>query len=101
MELSVKILGLSALLMSIVFLVSCGSNSSASADVVARVNNTTIATSQLEKQFQSRLTGAEQQPASPEEAEDLKLQVLNQMINDQILLEMASSAGLSATDAEV
>ena len=96
-----KLLTLSALLIGLFVLASCGSNSSASADVVARVNDTNIATSQLEKQFQSRLTGAEQQPASPEEAEDLKLQVLNQMINDQILLQMASSAGLSATDAEV
>jgi len=68
--------------------------------VVARVNGKDIMTAQLEKQFQNRLNGAEQ-PPSAEEAQDLKLQVLNQLINDQILLEMASTAGLSATDAEV
>src|SRR5262249_32863240 len=37
----------------------------------------------------------------PEELDSLKLQVLNQMINDQILLEMASQSALTATDADV
>ena len=41
------------------------------------------------------------QRPSADEAQEAKLQLLNQMINDQILLEMASSGGLSATDAEV
>jgi len=95
-----KCLTLSAVLIALLFTASCGSPSKASADVVARVNGKDITSSQLEKQFQSRLNGAEQAP-SPDEAEDLKLQVLNQMINDQILLEQASAASLSATDGEV
>jgi peptidyl-prolyl cis-trans isomerase SurA len=95
-----KCISLSALMIGLMFTASCGSPSKASADVVARVNGKDITSTQLEKQFQSRLNGAEQTP-SPEEAQDLKLQVLNQMINDQILLEQASAAGLSATDGEV
>jgi peptidyl-prolyl cis-trans isomerase SurA len=95
-----KPLILSALLVPLLLTASCGSASKASADIVARVNGKDITTTQLEKQFQNRLNGTEQ-PPSPEEAQDLKLQVLNQLINDQILLEMASRAGLSATDAEV
>src|SRR2546425_10827922 len=95
-----KYLTLPALLTGLLLTASCGSPSKASADVVARVNGKDITTAQLEKQFQNRLNGAEQAP-STEEAEDLKLQVLNQMINDQILLEQASTSGLSATDAEV
>ena len=95
-----KCLSISALIATLLVLASCGSASKASADVVARVNGKDITTAQLEKQFQNRLNGAEQ-PPSAEEAQDLKLQVLNQLINDQILLEMASTAGLSATDAEV
>ena len=78
----------------------CGSDSSASADVVARVNGKDITTAQLEKQFQQRITGAEQPPA-PEEVDDLKLQLLSQLINDQIMSELASQAGLTATDSEV
>ena len=95
-----KSLTLSALLAGLLVTASCGSDSSASADVVARVNGKDITTSQLEKQVQSRLNGSDQ-PQSSEEQQDLKLQVLNQLIIDQILLEMASAAGLSATDAEV
>jgi len=95
-----KCLTLSVLLAGLLLTASCGTASKASADVVARVNNKDITTAQLEKQFQNRLNGAEQ-PPSPEEAQDLKLQVLNQMINDQILLEQASASSLSATDAEV
>ena len=95
-----KSLILSALLAGLLVTASCGSDSSASADVVARVNGKDITTSQLEKQVQSRLNGSDQ-PQSSEEQLDLKLQVLNQLIIDQILLEMASAAGLSATDAEV
>ncbi len=95
-----KSLILSALLAGLLVTASCGSDSSASADVVARVNGKDITTSQLEKQVQSRLNGSDQ-PQSSEEQQDLKLQVLNQLIIDQILLETASAAGLSATDAEV
>ncbi len=95
-----KCLILSVLIAGLLFTASCGSASKASADVVARVNGRDITTAQLEKQFQNRLNGAEQ-PPSAEEAQDLKLQILNQLINDQILLEMASTSGLSATDAEV
>ena len=91
---------LSALLAGLLITASCGSDSSASANVVARVNGKDITTAQLEKQIQVRLNGGAQ-PPSPEEQQDLKLQVLNQMINDQILLEQASAANLNATDAEV
>src|SRR5204863_7103419 len=95
-----KCLSISALIAALLVLASCGSASKASADVVARVNGKDITTAQLEKQFQNRLNGAEQ-PPSAEEAQDMKLQVLNQMINDQILLEQATTSGLNATDAEV
>lgn len=95
-----KLLTLSALLAVLFVTASCSSDSTASDDIVARVNGKEITTKQLEKQFENRVNGAEK-PPSQEEAQDLKLQLLNQLINDQILLEMASAAGLNATDAEV
>jgi len=64
----------------------------------AKVDGTEITAPQLEKQFQSRVNGSDQPPV-PEEVDDLKLQVLTQMINDQILLKMANDSGLNATDA--
>src|SRR5215470_2677175 len=78
---------------------SCSSESKASGDVAARVNGKEITTAELEKQFLARTST--EQPPSAEEGQDLKLQLLNQMINDRILLEMANQAGLTATDAEV
>jgi len=95
-----KPLILSVAIASLLFMAGCGSDSSASANVVARVNGKDIMASQLEKQVQMQLNGSEQ-PGSPEELQDLKLQVLNRMINDQILLEQGSTANLSASDAEV
>src|SRR5437868_733270 len=101
MECSVmKPLILSVLVAGLLMTASCGSDSSASANVVARVNGKDITSSQLDKQVQMQLNGAEQ-PGSAEELQDLKLQVLNRLINDQILLEQAAAATLSATDAEV
>src|SRR5438876_4111987 len=90
------------LLTGLLVTTSCGSDSSASANVVARVNGKDITATQLDKQVQVQLNGQEQpQPPSAEELQDLKLQVLNRMINDQILLEHAAAANLSASDAEV
>jgi peptidyl-prolyl cis-trans isomerase SurA len=96
----IKSLFLAALLAGLLVTASCGSDSSASANVVARVNGKDITATQLDKQVQVQLNGSEQ-PASAEELADLKLQVLNRMINDQILLEHAGTANLSASDAEV
>jgi peptidyl-prolyl cis-trans isomerase SurA len=80
--------------------VGCSSNSKVSDDIVARVNGKEITEADLNKQYQSRINGAPQLP-TPEEAQALRFQLLTQMINDEILLQMASSSGLSATDAEV
>lgn len=95
-----KPLVLCGLLAVSVMIASCGSPSTASDDIVARVNGKEITTAELEKQFQNRLNSAEQPPAT-DEIDGLKLQLLSQLINDHILLEMASTAGLTATDAEV
>jgi peptidyl-prolyl cis-trans isomerase SurA len=78
----------------------CGSNATVSDDIEARVNGKEITTADLEKAYQGRINGAQQLP-TPEEAQALKFQLLTQMINDEILLQMASSSGLNATDAEV
>src|SRR5205814_820617 len=37
----------------------------------------------------------------PEEVQGLKMKLLNQMINDDILMEMAVKSGIAATDSEV
>jgi len=67
---------------------------------VARVNGKEITAADLDKQYQGRIAGAPQQP-TPEESQALKFQLLTQMVNDEILLQMAAASGLNATDAEV
>ena len=51
-----KPLMLFALLTGLLVTASCSSDSAASADIVARVNDADITTAQLEKQFQTRTT---------------------------------------------
>lgn len=87
-------------LLCLAILVGCGSNAAVSEDIAARVNSKDITTAELEQLYQSRIATAEQVP-TPEEAQALKFQLLTQMINDEILLQMAASSSLSATDAEV
>ena len=78
----------------------CKSGTKATADLAATVNGKNITMAELDKQFKARTQGAPQQPA-PEEVPDLKMQLLNQMINDEILMEMAAASNLAATDSEV
>lgn len=82
----------------------CSSSSSVSDEIVARVNGKEITADELERQYQSRINAAQQagqQLPTPEEAQALKFQLLSQMIDDEILLQMAATSGLTATDAEV
>lgn len=88
------------LLAPCLLLSGCSSSSSVSEDIVARVNARDITSAELEKLYQARINGAPQ-PPTPEESQALKFQLLTQMIDDEILLQMASAAGLNATDAEV
>jgi len=95
---------LSAVLIGLVigmtFAAGCKSAATATAELAAKVNGKNITMADLDKQFKARTQGAGQAPA-PEEVQDLKMQLLNQMINDEILMEMATTAGLAATEPEV
>lgn len=88
------------LLIGMTFAAGCKSTTTATAEIAAKVNGTTITMAELEKQFKARTQGAGQAPA-PEEIDGLKMQLLNQMINDDIMVEMATKAGIAATDSEV
>ena len=81
-------------------LTACSPSSSASDDAAARVNGKMITDAELDQDFRARTQSAEE-PPSQEETQDLKLQLLNQLIMNNILMEMAAEASLTATDAEV
>jgi len=88
------------LIIGTTFAAGCKSTSTSTADLAAKVNGTNISMAELDKQFKARTQGPGQAPA-PEEVQGLKMQLLNQMINDDILMEMATKAGLAASDSEV
>ena len=79
---------------------ACSSTTSAPAGVAARVNGVDITIAELEDEFARRTAEAEP-PLAEEDVPDLMLQLLGEMINNEILLQKAASAELTATDAEV
>ena len=64
-------------------------------DVWAVVNGHEVARAEVEKYFRSRVN-AEAQTPSQEEALSLKLSILDELINNQILLERANKLNLVA-----
>lgn len=69
-------------------------------DVWAVVNGKEISRGEVEKYYRSRIN-AEGPGPSQEEALSLKLSILDELINNEILMETATKMNLIATDAEV
>ena len=72
----------------------------ASPEVMARVNGREITRVEVQKYFDNQTSGAPQQPAG-EQAASLRLSILRQLIDDEILMQRAEKLGLLATDEEV
>jgi len=79
---------------------SCQSAPRTGPDTAAIVNQTEIRNAEVEKVYQNRLKQGGQTP-SAEEASTLRLNILSQMINDEMLMQRASADKLVATDDEV
>ncbi|HUI50632.1 MAG TPA: SurA N-terminal domain-containing protein [Terriglobales bacterium] len=69
-------------------------------DVWAAVNGVEIKRDDVEKYYRSQVNPEGQEP-SQEEALSLKLNVVDQLINNEILLERAKKLNLEASDGEV
>lgn len=90
-------------LLAAVFLLSiagCNKVSQPTPDVWANVNGTDIKRDEVDKYYRTRVS-PEGQPPSQEEALSLKLSILEELINNQILLERAKKLNLVASDGEV
>jgi peptidyl-prolyl cis-trans isomerase SurA len=79
---------------------SCKKESAPGPDVWAVVNGHEIMRGEVEKYYRSRVNAEAPEP-SQEEALSLKMSILDELINNEILLERASKMNLVATDAEV
>ncbi|MCL4524092.1 MAG: peptidylprolyl isomerase [Acidobacteria bacterium] len=89
--------GVLALLVSFA---ACNKETAPGPDVWATVNGKEIKRDEVEKYFRSR-TNPEGQEPSQEEALSLKLNIIDELINNEILLERAKKMGLEAGDGEV
>lgn len=69
-------------------------------DVVATVNGKPIMRSEVEQLYQSNL-GESQQQQSKEQADVVRLNIIHQLIDEEILMERAAKLNLTASDEEV
>jgi peptidyl-prolyl cis-trans isomerase SurA len=92
------VLPLAAVLLAI--LAGCKQQERHSPDVWAVVNGVEIKRDEVEKYYHSRFN-PEAQETSPEEILSGKLNVVEQLINNEILLERAKKQNLEASDGEV
>ena len=81
-------------------LAGCNAPEHHAANVWAVVNGTEIKRDEVEKYYKSQINPEAQEP-SQEEALSLKLNVVEQLINNEILLERAKKLNLEASDGEV
>ncbi|HET9803297.1 MAG TPA: peptidylprolyl isomerase [Candidatus Acidoferrum sp.] len=82
------------------FLASCGGTHQPAPDVWANVNGTDIKRDEVDKYYRTRVSPEGQEP-SQEESLSLKLNILDELINNEILLERAKKLNLVASDGEV
>ncbi len=87
-------------LAGIAALTSCQRKSPSDRQVVAKVDGQPIYRDQMDRVYRSR-QGAGSDTNSPEEAWSFKLNVLDELINNQILVDHASHAGITVSEAEV
>ena len=95
-----KKMTLLAALVACVLATSCRNQQAPSANAWASVNGTQIDRSEVEKYFHSSVQSQGTTP-SHDEALSLKLKILDQLINNEILFQRAKALNLVATDGEV
>ena len=69
-------------------------------DVMATVNGRNITRTEVQKFYDVQVAGSPQQP-SAEQADTLRLKVISDLIDNEILMQRAEKLGLLATDEEV
>ena len=92
------LLPMAAVLFSVVG--GCNKQTQHAPDVWAVVNGKEIKRDEVEKYYRTRVNPEGQEP-SQEESLSLKLNVLEELINNEILLERAKKLNLEASDGEV
>src|SRR2546427_12401905 len=93
--------GVLALITLSIFAVSIGCASKPGSDEVAAiVGGRKIYRADIEKYYQNQTSGSDQQPVG-EQAASLRLSILRELIDNEILMRRAEKLGLLATDEDV
>src|SRR5215469_10951080 len=91
---------ISGLFVIVLFALLTACSSKVGGDVMATVDGRKIFRSDVDKFYDNNVASAQQAPTG-EQATALRLNILRQMIDDQILMRRAEKLGLLATDDEV
>jgi peptidyl-prolyl cis-trans isomerase SurA len=75
-------------------------HSSSGGDVMASVNGRKIYRTEVDKYYANQTAGSDQTPVG-EQAVSLRLSILNELVETEILMQRAEKLGLLATDEEV
>ncbi|HLV88554.1 MAG TPA: SurA N-terminal domain-containing protein [Candidatus Sulfotelmatobacter sp.] len=89
-----------AALSLLITLATLACNPQVGGDVMATVDGRKIFRSDVDKYYDNQVASAQQAPTG-EQATALRLNILHQMIDDEILMRRAEKLGLLATDEEV
>lgn len=81
-------------------ILTAGCSKTPPANVAAVVNGFSITYADLDKNFQTQFSGAEQR-ANEDQTQFQKLELLRTMVDNRIMLQRAEKAGLLATDSDV
>jgi peptidyl-prolyl cis-trans isomerase SurA len=91
-----------ALLLMTALLPTVGCEHGHSADVVATVNGHAIMKADMDKQYQAQLgEAAQQRQPSQEQADSLRLNIIRELIDEEIVQQRAAKMNLTATNEEV
>jgi peptidyl-prolyl cis-trans isomerase SurA len=98
----VELRRISLILASLAIIVglSACNRDSVGGDVMASVNGRKIYRNEVDKYYANQTAGSDQQPVG-EQAVSLRLSILNELIETEILMRRAEKLGLLATDEEV
>src|SRR5690242_9498674 len=88
-----------SLALAFISFTGCGSRQVGD-DVAASVDGRKIFKADIEKYYQNQTAGSAQQPVG-EQATSLRLSILRELIDNEILMRRAEKLGLLATDEEV
>lgn len=88
-------------LLAVALFLVAGCNGAHNADVVATVNGHAILRADMDRMYQAQLGQAAGQQPSPEQADSLRLSVVHELIDEEIVEQKAAKMNLVATPEEV